>query len=498
MDDLLGRVDGSILDLGLVHPFAAAALLSFPLVVGAMFLLMPPRRAVASAFVFGFMFLPWAEFEIEGLPNYTKTSAIALGCLGGVALFDASALMRFRLSWLDLLPLVGVIGYTASSLGNGLGANDAISNSVDYSITYGIPFVLGRVYFGTPGSLRELAIAIVIGFVAYIPIMAFEFRMSAQLSKWIYGLLNTAGHSGLAFLRRPSGFFQHGLALSSFLGPLAALSVWLAVGRSWRGWWVLSAAAVATLACIFTCLASGRGSIVIMFVGAGAALLWRRTRRDWIPQVFAAAVIAYLVFGLGGGAIGVRQATVDVSEAVFGAAKSESLAFRFRHEAVLVERGWESPIYGLGGWGRNRISREEAVRILGHKTVVTDGLWVIIFSERGFLGLLSIWGWMLLPGMLAVQWVRKLPMATSQKAIVLGLATWSFLYAGDCLLNAFWTPIQPLVAGGLVTFAMLASKVAPGLRRDRSVAVTRAARPKPKPDTSIAGPSREAIIDLER
>lgn len=479
-------------------PVATIALLGYPLVVMLLFQLLAPRRAIIAAFVIGVMYLPFTAFVIPGFPNYTKTTAISIGCIVAASIFDASTLLRYRFHWLDSLICLGITGYAASSIGNGLGSYDALSASVDFVLQFGIPYFLGRVYLGTPGALKDVAIGLMIGFISYIPIMVFEFRMSAKLAWWLYGAPSSAGRGGFLFLQQPAGFFLGPLPLSTYLGPLAALAVWLAIGRSWKGWWILSAWAVAGVCCLFTCLAFGRGSIVIMAVGAGAAVLWKHARLARAPQFLAAAVIAYLLAGLGGGAAGVRQATVDASEVVFGAAKAASLDFRFRHEAVLVERGWESPVYGVGGWGRNRISKEEALRRLGHRSVVTDGLWVIIFSERGLMGLISVWGWMLLPGMLAVQWVRKLPMAGPQKAVVLGLATWSFLYAGDCLLNAFWTPTQPLVAGGLASFCMLAAKVAPGLRRDRSVAVARAARSEPKPAVSTAVSSRETTIDLGR
>ena len=479
-------------------PVATIALLGYPLVVMLLFQLLAPRKAIIAAFVIGVMYLPFTAFVIPGFPNYTKTTAISVGCLVAASIFDAGTLLRYRVHWLDGLVLLGIAGYAASSIGNGLGLHDAISASVDYVIQFGAPYFLGRVYLGTPGALKDIAVGLMIGFVSYIPIMAFEFRMSAKLAALIYNAPSSAGRGGFWFLQQPAGFFLGPLPLSTYLGPLAALSVWLAIGRSWRGWWMLSAWAFAGVVCLFTFLAFGRGSIVIMAAGAGGALLWKYARLGWIPQVFAVAVIVYIAAGLGGGAVGVRQAAVDVSDSVFGGAKAASLEFRFRHEAVLVERGWESPIYGWGGWGRNRISEEEARQKLGFKRVVTDGLWVIIFSDRGLLGLVSIWGWMLLPGMLAVRWIRKLPMAVPQKAVVLGLATWSFLYAGDCLLNAFWTPIQPLVAGGLASFCMLASKAAPALHRQRSVTVARAARPELKPALSAAGPSRETTIDLGR
>ena len=43
----------------------------------ALFALLPPRRAVVTAFLAAWLFLPMAGYGVKGLPDYTKMSATA-------------------------------------------------------------------------------------------------------------------------------------------------------------------------------------------------------------------------------------------------------------------------------------------------------------------------------------------------------------------------------------------------------------------------------------
>src|SRR5438105_15401416 len=68
----------------------------------ALFALLPPRRAVITAFLAAWLFLPMAGYKVPGLPGYTKMSATALGVLMGAAIFDTDRLLAFRPRWIDV------------------------------------------------------------------------------------------------------------------------------------------------------------------------------------------------------------------------------------------------------------------------------------------------------------------------------------------------------------------------------------------------------------
>lgn len=457
-----------------VNPFRSmsitslAALLLWPLVTLFLFLYLPSRRAIVYAFVIGFLFLPWTALPLPGLPDYGKSTAVSVSCLICAALFDPSPLSRLRPSWVDLLPALGVAAWFASSIGNGHGLHDALSASLTNLLDFAVPYLLGRAYLGTPDGLREIARGMLVGFALYLPLIVFEFRFSAMLNYWIYGISSTAGHAGLG-VRRAAVFLYHGLALSSWIGPLAALAVWMAIARCWKGVWLISAAWIAALACVVTVLCHGRGSIALMVLGGASAVLWRLWRTTSIPLVFSGAVVGYLFVAFVETGVPIRSTMVELSASIFGDGKAGSLEFRLKHEAVLV---WNTlrnnPLTGFGGWGGNRDLGELTTwDMLGRRELITDGLWIIIFSNRGFPGLISVWGWMLIPGTLAVLAIRRVPLALSTQGLILGLATWSFLLAFDCLLNAFWINTQPLLAGAFTTFVMLCNRMESSLKQSR-------------------------------
>jgi hypothetical protein len=439
-----------------MHPTASIALICWPLIAAGLFLVLPPRRAVVISFVVGFLVLPLTGFQIPGLPNYDKTAAVALSTLLGVVVFDFKSLASLRPHWLDGFVVVGVLGFAVSAIANGHGAHDGASAATRFLIWWGIPYILGRAYLGTPRALKEVAITLLVSMVALLPLIVYEFRMSGQLARVIYGL---GGTGQLGFMvNRPKLFFPHGLAMSTYLGPLSALAVWVAASRCWKGWGWLSSTGVAIVICGITLLAFGRGSVVIMLAGGGLAVVWKYWPRPWLPQVFAVLAIVYILGSLldfGGNA---RLLAVRGAELAFGEQKARSLNARIVHEGVLVDLGMASPIYGLGAWGANRLEREDARELTGHHKIVTDGLWIIVFSDRGLLGLIGVFGWMLVPGMLAVRWVARLNLPPPTAGVILGMSAYSFLYAIDCLMNAFWCPAQALIAGGLASFVAMAGR----------------------------------------
>ena len=67
-----------------------------------LFAILPPRRAVLVGLLGGWLFLPVARYELSGLPDYSKFSAISFGLLLGIFLFDLRRLLEFRPRWVDV------------------------------------------------------------------------------------------------------------------------------------------------------------------------------------------------------------------------------------------------------------------------------------------------------------------------------------------------------------------------------------------------------------
>ena len=140
----------------------------------------PPRRAVVVCFIGAWLFLPYAGYDLPGIPDYSKRSATSLGVMLATVIYRSDWLFATRLRWFDVPMLVLCSCPMASSLANGLGAYDGLSASFTYVVTWGLAYLIGRVYFTRPEHLRELALGIVAGGLIYVPLCAWEFRMSPR------------------------------------------------------------------------------------------------------------------------------------------------------------------------------------------------------------------------------------------------------------------------------------------------------------------------------
>ena len=64
---------------------------------------------------------------------------------------------------------------------------------------------------------------------------------------------------------------------------------------------------------------------------------------------------------------------------LLGPSRAGSLpGYRFWNEDFLIARAMERPIFGWGGWGRNKIASDGTI-------LITDGAWIIVFGVGGFM-----------------------------------------------------------------------------------------------------------------
>ena len=124
------------------------------------------------------LLLPPYTLDISGLPDYSKSMAAVLGVMLGTLIFAPDRLLSFRPRWFDLPMLAWCFCGIASSLQNGLGLYDGLSDALSQIVTWGLPYLIGRIYFGNPEDLRYFAVAMVIGGLAYVLPCLWEIRMS--------------------------------------------------------------------------------------------------------------------------------------------------------------------------------------------------------------------------------------------------------------------------------------------------------------------------------
>jgi len=124
--------------------------------------------------------------------------------------------------------------------------------------------------------------------------------------------------------------------------------------------------------------------------------------------------------------------------------RGSSFEFRLINENLLAEKALKRPVFGWGGWGRNRVFDPS-----GRDITVTDGLWIIQLGTYGVVGLAALFGWFLVPTLVLLRRIppRLWTLPTASGAAALTVMT--SLYLIDCIPNATCNPVFILAAGGL-------------------------------------------------
>jgi hypothetical protein len=428
---------------GHVNFLAPAALLGwFPATI-ALFVFLPARRAVIVSFLAGWMFLPVIDYKIAFLPSFDKTAVICLAVLTGVLLFDAARLLRLRPHWIDLTILIVCLGPFASSVSNGLGARDGVSESVHETLLWGLPWLIGRLYFTDLEALRELAVGIFIGGLVYAPLCLLEIRISPQLHYQLYGFHQ---HSFFQHIRyggyRPMVFMHHGLMVGLFMAAAALSGAWLHRSGSLRTLLGIPLPLLFLPLFAVTILIKSVGAIVLLFVGMAILYCVQYLRSSLPVLALAAAAVAYILVRMTG--VIPSSDLVAAAKATLGADRAQSLESRLVNEDMLTGRALERPVAGWGGWGRARIHDAS-----GQDVTITDSLWIIFLGNKGLLGLAGLMLALLLPVALLP---RRIPVrfwAHPDAGACAVLSVILLLWAVDNLLNGMINPVYLLIAGGL-------------------------------------------------
>jgi tetratricopeptide (TPR) repeat protein len=425
--------------------FAWIALLGWVPCVIMMFALMPARTAAATAVVGAWLLLPPYALVFSGLPDYSKSTAAIAGVMLGTLIFDPVRLMSFRPRWFDLPMLLFCFCGIASSLQNGLELYDGLADALGQSLTWGLPYLIGRLYFGNPEGLRLFAVAMVGGGLSYVLPCLYEIRMSPTLMGRIYGSSSFQGIRLGGF--RPNVFFATGLELGMWMTAASLAGWWLwrcgalkKIGQFPVGSILLPILIGTTILC--------RSTGALGLLACGIMLLWFtvriRTRLLLAGLLFVAPLYVTLrVTNLWSG-----QQAVDLAESLVGPARAESLEYRFKCENLLITKAVEQPVFGWGGWGRSDVYFGANTR--WPKKVPTDGLWIIILGTKGYVGLTLLYLALTLPAALFV-WRFPVRQWGDTRLAAGSLAmTLLILYMVDCLLNAFPNMIYVTLAGGLI------------------------------------------------
>ena len=337
----------------------------------------------------------------------------------------------------------------ATSVSNGLGVYDGLSTAIQQTILWGLPYVMGRAYFGDFKGLRELATVLFIGGLIYIPLCLYEIRMSPQLHNTIYGFYQ---HDFVQTMRaggwRPTVFLQHGLAVGLFMSVTSLSGAWLWYSMPSRissgrpsGWLV-------ALLLITSVLVKSLAALVLLALGLLVLFLSTKLRTRVLVLLLLLSFPLYIAARTVGGWSGGQMR--DLAQLVGTEDRVGSLLTRLRSEHYLMEKAKLQPLLGWGAWDRSLVGdKDHIVKTReGPVKVIPDSFWIVVFGKYGLVGLASIAMAILMPLLLLIRrfpassWARPEIAPAAALTVILGL------YMLDNVMNDMPNPLFTLIAGG--------------------------------------------------
>lgn len=408
-------------------PLVPIVMFTWPLVVAALFLALPVQRAVVTAFIAAWLFLPIASFSIPGFTDYTKMTATCGGVLIGVSIVDLHRFRSFRFSWADIPMLIWCLCPFASSISNNLGVYDGVSAIVYQTVTWGFPYFIGRTCLGDRAGVRLLAFALVVGGLLYVPFCLFEVRMSPQLHTWLYGsqpggFATTMRYGGF----RPTVFMDHGLMVAVWMCSVTLVGVWLFASGVWKHSMQVPAAAWLVLLAITTFLCKSTGALSLFgLVGSVVAASVLFNSRLIILALLLGSPLWMTARSMGWSA----QQLVDLAGKL-GPDRAGSLTCRLVQENEVLSYALQRPWFGWGNWQSG-----------------LDQLWLITIRNMGLIGITALTACVLMPCLLLVFRSRPRQWLQPRFAPCSALAVIVLLYSLDHLFNGMVNPVFMLAAG---------------------------------------------------
>ncbi|MBY8978152.1 hypothetical protein KHP62_20245 [Rhodobacteraceae bacterium NNCM2] len=440
------------------NSIAMIALLGWPFVVIALFVYLDLRRAVIWSLLGGFLLLPSKiGFDLPGIPALDKISIPNIMVLlmamimawrlfrplpesawAKVLLFMLIAAPFFTvLTNMDPIPVAGLGGLPGTRI------YDAVS-AVGSAIIFLVPFLVGRSLFRTVEAQREILAALLVAGLAYSVLMLIEIRLSPQLHIWVYGYFP---HSFAQQARgggfRPVVFLQHGLWVAFFamFVTISAAILWRSAAESARGFYLYATGYLA----VILALCRSLGSLIYAIFLLPVVLFTSVRTQMTIALVLVSIALAYPA--LRGAGVVPLDRILETARSI-SVERAQSLGYRFKNEEMLLDRANERPVFGWGGWGRNRVYDEDS----GKDISITDGLWVIKIGTSGWLGFLAFFGLLGWP-VLALWRAGRRAQAPPLSPITSGLCLLLAINMIELLVNSTLPPLTWLISGSLLGYA---------------------------------------------
>ncbi len=449
------------------NSFAFVMLFLWPFLAVVAFRPLPLPSGIAAAVIGGYLLLPVkTEVDLPLLPTFDKHLSASIAALlliamaptdrraavaGTGARRGAGEVLKGWIpgsTWARLCLGAMILGTLVTAMLNtdpvaygprvipGLTLYDSLSAVLD-NLMLILPFLIARRYFAAPDNQRQLMVVLVVAGTLYAFLALFEIRMSPQLNVWTYGFFP---HTWIMHVRgdgfRPLVFLAHGLRLSLFL-TVAFLGAVACARYLPRHNLRPAFVAVAALLFVTVFLTKSLGAFIIAVVFAPVAIFATLRPQLLFAAAVTAAVLTYPV--LRGNDLVPVYRILSFAEQI-DANRAASFHTRLYNEDILLEKANRKAVFGWGGWGRSRIYDEE-----GRDIGVTDGTWVILFGQGGWVLYLSVFGLLCLPVLLTAARQRRL----KPDGVTVGLTLMLAANLIDLIPNSGLVPVTWLLAGSL-------------------------------------------------
>lgn len=415
------------------------------------FAVIPPRRACLVTVFAGWMFLPFAEFELPGFIDYDKHLAVVLPCIVALPFFDLQRLVGFRPGIRDIPVVVLCVMPGLSTLANGYDSYLAMSRTIDSTIHFGLPYLLGRLYFYDQAGTLDIALAVLLGGLTYVPLCLYEIRMSPQLHVIVYGYHQ---HSFLQTMRgdgfRPVVFLSHGLSVGLFMSMASLTGICLWRYRVVRSVCHIPMGLVVVLLIGTSILCKSTGATVLVVVGL--ALLSERwlTGRTAMALALLLAPPLYLCLRVAG-VLDLDGLVSWIAE--FSPERARSLGFRLDNEKLLIQASAENRWIGRGPFEFNAVYGAKI-----RTSIVGDSVWIILLTRSGVFSVIAFIAMFSVPIYRSL--FERIPRTTSSFAIWPTIGTCLLMLYLDCMFNFALEPVYLLMLGGLTYCTATESRAA--------------------------------------
>jgi hypothetical protein len=435
--------------------FATFSLAAYPLFVGLLFYLARPPVAVGLSFLIGEMFLPPLYTLPLSSPTWLGKSNIPpLAVMLMVLLLARSYTRRTRpfrgVEWFFVVAYFGTfmtmmtnrdpLHYGPSTV-PAEAFGDFTSKVMRALAGTWMAFYLGRIMFKTSRDLLSLCRMLGISMIVYSFLALYEIRMSPTLQGKLYGF-NPPFRIDMAMRWggwRPSVFFGHGLALTSFF--IVCFIVVIAMTRAKKHIGRIPMKSLCIYLAFVIVLCKSTGSIFYAFVGL-LLLSFVSPRR--VLGISSGIVIFFLAYPL------LRFLDVIPTQAIgdyftsLSADRAQSLSFRFDMEQGMLDLTRMRPWFGWGGYGRNFVYDP----VSGHPVTIVDGLVIELLSTAGLIGFFAFFAPFAASVLRAARLVKKIK-NRSNRYMLTGLTFACAVILFDLIINATLPPLFVMLFGAL-------------------------------------------------